>query len=852
MRDEIINTEKQQLTTLQEVEENIAAGLTSNRIVSDPYQIDGPIQLMTREYLIHEQEVADGALIHIRPVPLLLAQETIIKYLSNFGLFRANVCLRIELVSNPMQYGLIEVSVLPEKTDTNYVNDSQLVQSNWLLLDIGEQESGELKIPFLRTKLYYTRGDADDWRVTLKAFVNVITTTTPGTIGVRVFAHFDNLELAMPLSPYSAVMKEAVFQSGPNRFENRARLKNIGKAVGGMLFTAGTTYLGTKLGMDFSGVAEQINAKEESAHVNSKMELLGDISTRGAKTASEKRLGDDMLSTTDLGGTAMDVYDIVQICKLPSLISGRYFSDVGTSAIYDPNPFNLLDSYPTFIGKMFRYWRGSMRLYLRFCCSPMVSARFLIVLYPDGDVSSGVDALGDMPNWVITVKGCLDWSLEIPYLQKETWQDLNVNPVYNPRIGVYVMGTLPQPFDMPVGIFVRAYCSMSDDLQFAALQSNATPDVLIGEAEFQSISNRMEGSIKLGASVPVRYMGYNGTVLDVMKRYSDTLVPTVENYYPYPKIPETQLIRNKTDNFDYLPSIYKWYSGDVRVKLVFAAGNTPDLLRVSIKNSKTPIPSGAPPVAGDSSAATTQAVWPVIDVVYPYMSVNPMNLLVDPEPIYGLHIPKYENLSQVLTSAAENFRLHYLMPVPSLPLTGEAVFQSYITPLQSKIAHTRTFTFNTATIETKDLPNIPEYLCSYELSVLVTDSGGGAAPFLFALYDANYPLSVPLDQPEHLSAVLQGCAISGTLYKTSGTAFVYGTSMQWGVYPIDSAFASCSLQAMLVLGPVGKGMTANVILQNPLSWNQAGSQVPEGVVTVQGYDGPGRVPVLTTDRKSVV
>lgn len=852
MIDEQINTEMQQLTTLQEVEENIAAGLESYRIVSDPYQIDGPIELMTREYLIFEQEVVDGALVHIRPIPLLFTQPTMVNYIKNFGLFRSNVCVRLEIVSNPMQYGLLEVSVLPTETDTDYITSSQLVQSNWLLLDIGEQESGELKIPFLRTKLYYTIGDNDDWRITVKPFISVITTTTPETVGLRVFAHLEDLELAMPISPH------AVFQAGMG---GPRRMSKTMKLIGGIATTVGAMYHTYTTGQGFVKIAEHINELQESSHVDSKMELLGDISTRGAKTSSEKRLGDDLMGATDLGTTLMDIVDIREICSLPTLISGIYFGNGATTELYDPNPLNYLDSYPLFVSRMFRFWRGSTKLYLRFCCSPMVSARFLIILYPDGDVSPGASALGDLPSWIVTVKGSLDWCLEIPYLQKETWQQVETQPIYRPRVGVSLMGTLPQPFDMPVNIFVRSYCSFTEDLQFAALQSNATPDTLLGD--FQSIRNRMSDPITIGESIPVRYMGYNGTVLDIIKRYSDSKLPVVSNFYPYPKVPTTQEQLLLSDNFDYIPSLYKWYSGDVRCKFVFAEGTTSELLRVSIKNSKIPIVGGSKPVAGDSTAATTQAVWPVIDVVYPYMSQNPMNYILGPEPIYGLHIPQFQHLSQVLTAAAENFQLHYLMPVPSLPfLEGEeAVFQS----LQPVPAFSSTwyniFSLPTAGTDIKTI-TIPFGMFAWNLQVLCLDTLT-PAPFMFAVFNTNNvpdPLNTPSVDAWYIASLV-GKTGGDRVYQVSG-ASVYSGQIRWGVFAIDNTVNESNFCALFTYGPINsmagvvtteigpvaaQKIPGDISIEGVVTVDVQGDVILQQPIQVEGFAGIDRI-----DRKSVV
>ena len=184
-----------------------------SRVNDDPYPNKTPADILSREYLILEKTMSLASQEVFYPHLLLLSKNTVSTYLKRFRYFRADIRLRVELISSPVQYGNIFVSMLPyQKGTSSYLSVTQQSQASLHNIDIGLQQALDLRLPYLSPKLYWDLADLDHpaWRVVLRCdTLDALTSAAPENVRVKVFASFLEPEAA----GYRQATEPAVLQS---------------------------------------------------------------------------------------------------------------------------------------------------------------------------------------------------------------------------------------------------------------------------------------------------------------------------------------------------------------------------------------------------------------------------------------------------------------------------------------------------------------------------------------------------------------------------------------------------------------------------------------------------------------
>jgi len=129
------------------------------------------------------------------------------------------------------------------------------------------------------------------------------------------------------------------------------------------------------------------------------------------------------------------------------------------------------------------------------------------------------------------------------------------------------------------------------------------------------------------------------------------------------------------DNFDYVSNLFKFFTGEVQTKAIFSAAPASGIIAAYILNGLTSTMTGDYLKAGNSMAITHQAVWPELDVTFPYMCEVPYNGIAarDMTDMFSIAYNEGTTISKFLISAAPNFKLYYLMPVPTWFFTSRPV-----------------------------------------------------------------------------------------------------------------------------------------------------------------------------------
>lgn len=120
-----------------------------------------------------------------------------------------------------------------------------------------------------------------------------------------------------------------------------------------------------------------------------------------------------------------------------------------------------------YLGKLAKVWRGSMRFHFSFVASAFHSMRIRCVYAPpsivDVDVNAGSAAYDINEVWDINNQ--TDYSLTIPYLQRQEWIANSDHGIG--RLKLVAMTILSSAMAEPQPIYLQVWASMCDDFQMA-------------------------------------------------------------------------------------------------------------------------------------------------------------------------------------------------------------------------------------------------------------------------------------------------------------------------------------------------------------------------------------------------
>lgn len=688
------------------MEEQTSQELSQFLPLSDPYPSKVPSKILQREYLIKELSLKEEEVQSFFPLTELLNNSTIKTYLSMFKYMKAGIKLKFLLLSTQMQYGLISVSFLPHTTDKDsWKRKSQLSQANSHLLDISEQNAYELSLPFLNPNLYYDLSveSIPSWRVDVWPIcVNTVSIATANDVQMQVFASFTDIETAgyvgesvMPAQFQSYPGSNPLWPSRIGRTSALAAgIMGAASTVGSWLYnsipdpvntvqTLNEAYAST---IHIRGLAESVATNmgwstPETATDPAKLVLCSDLSTPTVGT-SVNVLGDALPKTHSGLPSIHNITDLRDMAFIPTFLDCSFTGETATT-IYEVHPF-LPGTYGSYLAPMFKYYRGGTRVLFKFNTSQLVSARVKIVLSPTGEDFSGPHSLGDLPSWVVTVRGSTKFCLDIPYLAETPWSE--VTSPRKPKVMVSLLDSIPQPFDKPVGVYTTVFVAASNDLQLCGLQSCVSTDKATFQCSLAEEFSKPDAEFSRSYDFP--YQGGVQSIGHCLARFSSRS-PDPSNLFPFPIKITSRARLLQLDNFDYVSNLFKFYTGDTNVKMLFSKGAANGLLKVSIDNSNSE-PLSQVWKCGNSMALTDQTVWPMLEFRYPYMNKNQIDSIWEPTGMYKQMVDNTAELSEFFVSATDNFGLFYLLPVPDFffeeeeatnpELEEKAVFQASVHP----------------------------------------------------------------------------------------------------------------------------------------------------------------------------
>jgi len=728
----------QQMTTLSLTEEITRMSYPRENFQPDPYPNKTPTTMLTREFLLSKASLLQDQSLFFTPIKQILAQDFIQSYLTPFKYIRTGVKLRIVLTSDSTLYGAVMVSALPYQTDgTAWTSLLQQSQSDLHLLDIGQQESLDIYLPWVNPAAFASIEDTTfpEWRVLIHPIIVLQPGEETPSVNVSVFASLVGPRAMGYDTPVFQAHQLPLHEGDLNGGSNRL-LTALGVVGTGVLSAGGGAIYNTLTGR--AETLEDINILSHNAEETPDQEIFPD----GTQTDVRLNVMDNfsfpsasyVASRTMLGDcrgikSRRSMTMINDIARTPYYIEKVLFSE--TFQRYSYSLSLLRGSHAEYLFRMFRYWRGSFNIMLKFYSSSLYGAKFRVTLYPNGYVPGTEDAdITHLPTEIISVKGSLTHHVQIPYLQAEAWQEDTV-PTIQPSIVVELL-SLPPKFNGDTVLFpMLVFACPADDFQLTSLQS-CVP------GNFQSsLRNEFKNIATRGAALPV-YMASNFSVDDVLSRYSYREAQP-EQVFPGP-VKILDFSDYSYDNFDFLNQIFMFYSGSLRMKMLFSHAPTDGMLQLVIRN-RTEEVGGDSFRAGNSMVASQQALWPVLDAQVPYLSQYPFGSMWNPLGQTNLTYSEETVVEKLLVARGHDYAVTCQLPVP------DAYFQA---SAYKRFEGRRLITFSIAVTTATTSPVIKNFVpgpgnvpncCSVHTRILPwTSSGATPNSVLWAINPAATPV----------------------------------------------------------------------------------------------------------------
>lgn len=389
------------------------------------------------------------------PWQLFFNHTSIKKKIDNYYLLRCKLHLKFVINASPFHYGTMLVGYKPlnkfltsapiDQLVTGTTEDLQNVAFSQLprvYVYPQTSQGGEITLPYVWPKEWLDITEADNLTYMGTMFMRPLTPLSFANAGtgvpcnVQVFAWAEDVELSGP------TVKLAM-QSGNDEYGSISGPASAVANVAGLLeqapvigpFATATRMAATTVGaiakmFGFTNVpvvsdvhqftpspfpqfaSPEIGTQIEKLTLDPKNELTIDPKSIGVD------LGDELLINSMCSresyitqfpwaiSNAPD--DILFSCKISPFMERLA---TGTNqTILQLTPMSL-------VGRMFAYWRGDIKLRMKFNCSQYHKGRLRVSWDPIGAIGATVDSTTEVFTQIVDLADCTDVSINIPYMQ---------------------------------------------------------------------------------------------------------------------------------------------------------------------------------------------------------------------------------------------------------------------------------------------------------------------------------------------------------------------------------------------------------------------------------------------------
>jgi hypothetical protein len=443
---------------------------------------------------------------------IFISNSNIADKMRTYGMFRMNLNIKVILSASPFYYGagLVQYNPLPSyHTNPSVVvgGDQQIVTysqrpSFWIYPQ--SSQGGEMTLPFFWYKEWANNpvdaGSLGTLSLHSPQPLRNANSVAGGSVTISIYAWASNVELSKPTSQSSTVRKRVKARAisfaldkdeyGDGPLSGPASA--VASAAGGL---TSLPYIGglaraTQIGAGaVSRVAKFFGFTNAPNIANIEpfkdMPYGGFTSSDICPATHPLALDPKTELTVDpavVGLPSVDELNIEHLCNIHSYLKTIDWDETQTSgtllfqAQLNPHVMQRINSagliWPTpvaHVSKTFNYYRMSFRVSFDVICSQYHRGRLLIIYDAmNSSIPPGVNAVTELPSYVVDIAEESHIELEFPYVQEyayqrsstaydstEEWGDLTATG--NGRIFIYVQNQLTSPVaSAPVGILMSA------------------------------------------------------------------------------------------------------------------------------------------------------------------------------------------------------------------------------------------------------------------------------------------------------------------------------------------------------------------------------------------------------------
>lgn len=724
-----INSESE--VTLKELTEfDMVEEVGSQEVVYDttclykqllPFRDQTPTSILSRKYEIARDNSWDGTPFHVSVGVELLRQAAIQDALNTFRYMRADVEITVQLVSVPTQYGLVFLSNIPwheeglNPAHTLY-DIKSVFSSEPMVMPISTTSTVNYVIPYKGMLEFLPLSTDGVWDNDVFGFwhafelymgtlvgIEVTDSSVPDTISYQIWASFKN----PVVHGYSQAQADIFAGAAAKVITNTPEFRDgIGYATS-RIAEAGKCFLFGEcedVNLEAGGNAKATDGKDGTLTVS--QDTYGDISACVPRKRDLPNLESRSSFKLPQGTYGFNPRTMLDIARVPSLLT---YGALGTNDVFwfaadigrmvDPD-YSTSSTYLTMISRLYRFWRGGLKIMIMLVNSPLMVTRMRVTLSWNG--TTPVTEVGDVTSKIITVRGTATECFEVPYFRPTPWSETTATPAYADSINLPLTGTLWPRIEVKMlspsvvsgngsgQVQIYVWVAAGDDFQLASPQApftnyQAPPPLMnvvggrkvVGTSEAQMnirevFSDKFE---KIGTEfdLPHSTTPYcpDLTIEEFLSRYSSR--PEVNPAGPGPLAYDTVITPlefQKADAFDYISNMFLFWRGATRHKWVMSTATQDACVAMECNSKSRWISSNECVWAGSGNVRNTSRLWRIIQAEVPFLSPCHVAFVRQPpaaaHPATGPGVYDF-NFSQVetvenLISAGEGFQLFFLMP----------------------------------------------------------------------------------------------------------------------------------------------------------------------------------------------
>ena len=561
-------------------------------IVSKPkvFYDETPARVLERETLILDQTMAAGP-VNFFPYELLRNKFYFQRFSRSFRYFRAGIKLRVQINSNPQNYGFVLINYWPNITAIGSSIYAQ-VNAKPHLMDLSATQSLEIVVPYIHHYRWLDIYDPIQWTNIQFSYTSVSATVQTQVIpvSIQIWASFVNPEFdgAYDSASESVAQSEIEISERPNlalAASTALPLAVIGTS------TAMSAYQSlSSMVSNFVNLSSKVeNVEKTSNRIKNLFKLnpeaikepqdlrpqyIGGIASLGqVPTVTLDAYPRQKFPPCELGDPNL-VHSVSAICKIPTI---RHITTLTTSSVpftiaLDPGQSDNLPfiSYYEMMACMYRYWRGSIKVNVKIFTSPLISGRAILRLTNAWGLSGSSAARENETPYrkIVTIKGSTEISMTVPFIYDKWWKktgDFSFGAAVDHinALSLDIISPLTSPGDLAPSIIVVVSVAGGDDFQLKGYTCWRDP---LGEVQAQSLSDEWSSkSFEPFCSLQplsnlIELPELDDTLELLMSRYSGR-APLVDFMHV-----NTNPTVGNSDNFDYIIRMCRYWRGSVRFK----------------------------------------------------------------------------------------------------------------------------------------------------------------------------------------------------------------------------------------------------------------------------------------------